>query len=131
MIDPAKYVGRKYDLATYNCVHLVSEIWMDAFSVDLLMRPPAPFTLLKAVRGVAQWERDLRPQVLEQVDTPDGVCLVIVNRKSEPLPHCGVSFDGKLLHINKPGIVRLDPLPPPPEDGTMRYFHGRSWLSLV
>lgn len=128
MIDLDKYLGRKYDLANYNCTHLVNEAWLDIFGVDLLMRTPSPFSYFKARRAVAKWERDTRDQVLEQIDSPSEICLIIVQVPNEPLPHFGLWIGGKLLHVTKPGIVVFNDVPTFPDGSTVRYFHGRPIL---
>jgi len=99
-----KYFSRSYDKASYNCAHLVKEVWLDLTGNDIdyalngFLRAPKE-------RFVSKSER----RNLKRLDSPQSPCIVLFQSPRVP-PHVGIFLRGRVLHITENRGVRFDRL---------------------
>lgn len=99
-----KYFNRRYDSATYNCAHLVCEVWRELKGDDMANALQAMLCAPKKRRAVLS---DLRR--IKVIDKPQSPCVVFMQAPLMP-PHVGVMVRGRVLHITKGRGVQFQPL---------------------
>lgn len=102
MID--EFFFKKYNRNTYNCAHLVSDVWLKLTGQDISERLRG---FLKPVR-LRSVGMDLRHEFV-RLKCPQSPCIVLMNRPGA-VAHVGVYYRGKVLHIHASGTeyVPLD-----------------------
>jgi len=89
-----KFLNKKYNENTYNCLHFASEVWEYLTGDNTLINiipVGEKFVLTKDIIN--------RVHYLEKPNSP---CLVYF--KNNYSSHIGVYFDNKIIHINKNGV---------------------------
>jgi hypothetical protein len=99
MISVDKYFNRKYNEATYNCAHLVIEVWKDLTDQDISFLSRG-FLLGNAERFVDIKVRN----AFRQTKIPIDPSILILRGAGLP-PHCGVYLRDRVLHITHKGVV--------------------------
>lgn len=109
MIRVDDYLGREYNIKTYNCWHFVCDVWRDHTGVDLsefAVRPDNRKELMTA--GLSLASTDCKGKLL-RLPTIDDPCIVYFARPGI-LSHVGVYVRGRLLHIQERINVCHQPL---------------------
>lgn len=94
------YMGRRFDLRTANCWHLVRDVWRDMTGVDLGdLTPPETdaSSLDDAVWAAVEGTRFVA------LERPAAPCIVLMRRRRE-MPHVGVLLRWRLLHMTPKGM---------------------------
>lgn len=94
-VDP--YLNRRFDLANYNCWHLVREVWQELTGVDLGDRTPAHITAA-TLRG--KFDTDV--PAFQELPGPVDPSLVLMTRGGA-VPHVGVFIAGRILQMSPGG----------------------------
>lgn len=96
-----RYLGRRYNSATYNCAHLVCEVFADMVGPEmaeklqgLLSAPSSRRAVLSQLRGA------------KFIDKPVTPCVVYMQGPRIET-HVGVWIRGKVLQITKRGVQYL------------------------
>ncbi len=93
-----KYFFRTYNRETYNCAHLVCEVWKDITGQDL----SGPMRGFLAGRGNTRAIlADLRR--FRRLDGPVSPCIVLF-QAPKLAPHTGIFIRGRVLHIQPRGV---------------------------
>lgn len=95
------YMTRRFDLARYNCWHLVRDVWRDMTGVDLGdLTPPRTD---RASLAEAAWEATDGTQFvrLERAEYP---CIVLM-RSRRRQPHVGILMRRRVLHLTERGVL--------------------------
>ena len=100
-----KYLTRVYHPKTYNCAHLVAEVWTDLYGSEMgqIMRG---FLCAKNDRRVRLG--DVRGVVV--LEKPEDPCVVLMHTPKRAA-HVGVYLRGRVLHIDRykgPQFVPLE-----------------------
>lgn len=88
-----KYLGRKYNARSYNCAHLVCDVWQDLKGPELG----------EYLRAYLCGESD-RKVVLTQMrkikflDEPESPCVVLFQSPRQ-IAHVGIWIRGRVLHL--------------------------------
>lgn len=109
MIRVDDYLGREYNIKTYNCWHFVCDVWRDHTGLDLsefAVRPENRKALMNA--GLELAKSDCHGRLKRQPELQDP-CLVYFSRPGV-LSHMGVYVRGRLLHIQERINVCHQPL---------------------
>jgi hypothetical protein len=96
MISVDKYLSRRYNAKSYNCLHFVCEIWEDLTGTSI-----TPYLTPVLVPG----ERLLTSKVLKpftRIPVPANPSLVFMRRRPFA-PHIGIYVDGRVLHLLESG----------------------------
>jgi hypothetical protein len=110
MINVEKYLGpREFNLIDNNCYDFLREVWKDYTGVDLGDCQPRPRTFAQMRRQFDRHAAVALSGLISEIPHPVEPCIVYVERKYR-LPHCGILIDGKLLHMDKTGMVKHEPL---------------------
>lgn len=109
MIEVDKYLGREFNLRTYNCWDFIRDVWKDHCGVDLGSRTPNPATAAAMVAAFQNCQFDVEGQVVKRIEEPEDPCLVMLIRP-KVMSHVGVFVRGKLLHLAWGSNVRHQPL---------------------
>jgi hypothetical protein len=95
-VDP--YLSRVYNHATYNCAHLVCDVWEDMTARDI--RP----ALVGLLTGIGKRESILQHlRIFKNVPEPVEPCIVLLQSPRTP-PHVGIYLRGRVLHIIPRGV---------------------------
>lgn len=95
-----EYMGRSFDMRSYNCWHLVRDVWRDMTGVDLgdLTPPQTDRGSLDA----AAWEA-ADGAGFDRLERAQQPCIVLLRRPRDT-PHVGVLLRGRLLHMTPSGV---------------------------
>lgn len=93
-----KYFERKYNRKTYNCAHLVCEVWRDVTGRDIS----------GAMRGFLNGRGEGRAilsdlRAFSRLEAPESPCLVLMQAHRQA-PHVGIFIRGRVLHIQPRGV---------------------------
>lgn len=97
------FFTRQYHEGTYNCAHFVAEVWQWLTGGDI--RDHLDGFLLPPAKRFVKTEIRRRFVRLEKPRSP---CIVLMHR-TKGSAHVGLFLNGKVLHIEKPG-VRFQPV---------------------
>lgn len=99
-----RYLDRQYHPATYNCAHLVCEVWAE-------MKGESMAQILRGLLcGPAQRQAKLNDlRRVRFLDTPQTPCVVLMQSPRQP-PHVGVWVRGRVLHLPERGSAQFQPL---------------------
>ena len=92
------YFNRVYDRDTYNCAHLVCEVWQD-ITGDNLSEALQGFLLPFKDRTATMSLKNKFKRSKELVDP----CIVLMTFRGRE-PHVGIYTKGKVLHIREIGV---------------------------
>lgn len=98
-----KYLNRKYNYQTYNCLHFSRDVWLDMTGIDITEK-------LNGLLGKAS-DRMISTHTVKsfiRLLNPISPCIVLMQRPRTS-PHMGIYIDGSVLHI-KPNGVEFFPL---------------------
>lgn len=101
MISVDKYLDRKLDRETYNCLHFSDDVWFDVTGERLSERLGGLMGRLGTKRITKATVRAFRRLV-----EPVSPCIVIMKRPGAQ-PHMGVFIRGNVLHIQEHGVEFL------------------------
>lgn len=108
-IDLNKYLGKPFDWNAYTCFHFTRDVWLDLTGVDMGVY----FTKDNSARAWARAFHDNSTKVIghliHEIAKPDDPGLVLFSNKAY-LPHCGITVGGKVLHLPKDDVSRVDNL---------------------
>lgn len=92
------YFNRVYNKDTYNCAHLVCEVWEDITGDNLS----------EILKGFLQPFKERTAELsiknkLKRSKDPTDPCIVLMTQKNIE-PHVGIYTKGKVLHIRELGV---------------------------
>jgi hypothetical protein len=90
------YFGRQYDRKNYNCLHFVSDVWLESTGVDIRDKLANLFN----PNRVPSKENF---KAFKRLDKPESPCIVLMSRRFSD-PHVGVYIRGRVLHICELGV---------------------------
>src|SRR5262245_60587969 len=93
-----KYFLKKYNSKTYNCAHLVVDVWKEVTGQDI--------TKILGTFLAGEEDRDASKMGREwmiPIENPIDPCFVIF-RLSKVAPHCGMYLRKRVLHITPKGV---------------------------
>jgi len=93
-----KYLNRQYKERTYNCAHLVCEVWAE-------LKNPQIAEILAGFLCAAYERRvsfSLR-RTVTLLDKPIDPCVIWLQANKTPA-HVGIWWHGKVLHITRQGV---------------------------
>lgn len=107
-----RYLGRKFDWHTMNCVTLVNEVWKDLTGVDLQLTNPPTWQLGDCTQHHGRMmQRLLDTGVIREVWVPEEPCIVSFYARAK-YPHLAVFIEGAMLHAT-PGRGSVHEVLPP------------------
>jgi len=115
-LDIDKYLSRSYDLANYNCWHLLREAWLELTGNDLGDRTPDRIT--KAAL-VGRFDTDV-PAFVE-LPAPEDPSLMLMTRRGT-VPHVGLFYRGRVLQMLSSGASYTIPATACAGFEQVRYF---------
>ncbi len=83
-----RYLTKRFDIRSYNCWHLVREVWQDLKGEDL--------------GELMTWDHVKETSRFSRIEKPQSPCIVLMLRDRHT-PHVGVYYCGKVLHIKASG----------------------------
>lgn len=98
-----RYLDRKYNRTSYNCLHFVAEVWEAETGEDAGDRLGA---LLAAASGAGLTRKHVR--AFTRLDRPESPCFALMERPAGP-PHVGIYIRGRILHITERGVEFFPP----------------------
>jgi len=105
-----KFLKKKYDKDSYNCAHLVCDVWEDITGESI--RHKLTGFLRPYNERTAEWATFRQ---LSRLDAPESPCIVLMQR-FHTSPHVGIFVRDRVLHIDEIG-VKFQPL-----EVATRYF---------
>jgi hypothetical protein len=99
-----EFMNRQFDLRRYNCWDLVREVWLRLTGRDLGAFSMCD-TSVSRLSGIAEAEQQRYMEIAE-AQSP---CIALF-QKPGYIPHVGVYWNGRVLHIRKAG-VQYTPVP--------------------
>lgn len=92
------YLNRTYNRKTYNCAHLVCEVWKDLTGDDISV----------ALRGFLNGRGEGRAVLsdlrkFKRLTAPQSPCIVLFHANRQA-PHVGIFLRGRVLHIQPRGV---------------------------
>jgi hypothetical protein len=111
-----KFLDRKLDRNSFNCLHLTRDVWLELTGEDLSER-------LAGLMGRLGTKKLRRATVraFRRLDAPISPCIVIM-KLPHYQPHMGVFLRGKILHIQTHGVEFLPPSLATRGFKTVRYY---------
>ena len=88
-------IGKPYDIANYNCWHLVMELVDHAPDIDKVATMSVGLRMMNDTANWAGFKKVFTPQ--------DGDIVVMGNHKNA-YHHAGVYFNGGIIHSDKPSV---------------------------
>lgn len=95
--DVDSYLARTFDLARYNCWHMLRDVWMDLTGRDLGDRTPER---ISTEALLCRFDSDV-PQFRELM-WPRDPCIVLMTRPAV-VPHVGAFFNRRVLQMTSSG----------------------------
>lgn len=98
------FLNRKHDMKSYNCWDFVREILFREKGVDIGKRTPDQVTLSALKKQIDEHSR-----LFPKLEKPKNFCIVLFKREKR-LPHIGIFYKGKILHLPERSHARFDPI---------------------
>lgn len=95
------YLGRRFNLARYNCWHLVRDGWLELTGLDLGDRTPER---ISTAALIGRFDNDV-PE-FEQLADPASPCIILM-QQAGAVPHVGLFYRGKVLQMTAGGASYL------------------------
>lgn len=102
-VDVDKYLAKSFDLAHYNCWHLLREVWLELTGVDLGDRTPERITTNSLMR---RFDTDV--PTFQELAAPEDPSMVLMLRRGV-IPHVGVYLRGRVLQMTSTGASYMLP----------------------
>lgn len=99
-LDVDKYLSKRFHLQHYNCWHFVRDVWYELSGVMLYDYTPDRVT--KYEMQLAAEDASHR---FMRIETPGTSPLIVLMKRNRDVPHIGVLYNGKVLHLRPEGAV--------------------------
>lgn len=104
MLEVDKYIQKRHSMKDYNCWDFIREVWIDLTGIDIGHRTPTNLSR-KAMKERFEKE-EYQFKRLTVLQDP---CLLLFKR-NKILPHVGVYYKGKVLHLPEKSNGKYEPL---------------------
>lgn len=105
-MNPSTYLARQYDAPP--CWKLVT----DVYQTELGLPVTAYKTITASVRSIAEAFRlalHKSPEGFQRLSAPADMCVVLMGRRPKlGITHCGVYWEGSVLHAVESGVYLQD-----------------------
>lgn len=101
-LDTDKYLSKRFHITNYNCWHFVRDVWFELTNEMLYDYTPAKTTKYE-LQLAAEDARYRFVQVPK--DTGKHLPLIVLMKRYRDVPHIGVLYKGKVLHLRPEGVM--------------------------
>lgn len=104
MFTVDKYLGKVHNMKDYNCWDFIREVYLELTGEDIGYRTPLSGSRTEMKERFAREEQEF-------LKIPEAVspCIVLFKRH-RVLPHVGIYYKGKVLHLPEHSTARYEPL---------------------
>lgn len=94
-----KYLNRRYNYKTYNCLHFTKDVWLDLTNIDITEKLQGLLEGMICARKISSKTMSS----FTKLEKPMSPCIVLMQRP-RTTPHVGIYIDGGVLHIKPKGV---------------------------